>query len=150
MHRLPDADDACSEETSNLSTPANIAADACSRIHSRDDGAPDEGQPQRGPHCVVHPKVEQEASDCGNDEEGRYSKAFEAQGWDAVDGPQEEAKTVELGDEGAELGGHNCQAAKSQSGAEDPGQGGGELACTAACAAWRRLCARDVLAFQIG
>lgn len=133
-----------------LTTPPTKQQNACSRISSRDDGAPDEGQPQRSPHCVVNPKVEQEAADCGNDEEGRHSKALETQGWDAVDGAQEEAKAVELGDEGAKLGGHNCQAAKSQGGAEEPGQGGGELACMATSAAWRWLSLRDVSAFRNG
>ena len=57
---------------------------------------------------MVHPKVQQEASDSRNDQEGCHRKAFQPQRWHAVDGAQEEPKAVELCYETAKLCGNNC------------------------------------------
>lgn len=57
---------------------------------------------------MVHPKVQQEASDSSNDHEGCHRKAFQPQRWDTVYGAQEEAKAVELRDETAKFSADNC------------------------------------------
>lgn len=54
-----------------------------------------EGGAERRARGVVHPEVEEEPADGGDDGEGEEREALEAERRDAVDGAQEEAERVE-------------------------------------------------------
>eukprot|EP00211_Chloroparvula_japonica_P006022 CAMPEP_0119120920 /NCGR_PEP_ID=MMETSP1310-20130426/1761_1 /TAXON_ID=464262 /ORGANISM="Genus nov. species nov., Strain RCC2339" /LENGTH=350 /DNA_ID=CAMNT_0007110437 /DNA_START=73 /DNA_END=1122 /DNA_ORIENTATION=- len=92
----------------------------------RDVRAPAEGQAQRRPHRVVHPEVQQEAPDGGDNEEGRHGEALEPQRGHRVRGAEEQAEGIQGGDEGPEAGGQGEPSGR-QGGAQAPGGGRRQL-----------------------
>lgn len=70
----------------------------CIAEGSRDNWAPDKGQPQSSSDSMIHPKIQQETPHSSNDHEGCHRKALQPQRWHTVYGAQKQAKTVQLGD----------------------------------------------------